>query len=277
MLLERGAEADARDGREHTPLWHAACAVDETAVRALIAAGADVWTPQLGPWSPGRLLLTTPLAPLVAELPGARPLPAGEAAAFREADALTAAFGEQEIWMEGLGVCFVRDLSEDEVIRRLGADPAACPRTGGEDMPFDPTDFDEVDRYVGVAAVPGSPGGCVIVQDGFMPSDAALLEAISAGTEAYGIYVNPKGGTHGTLARDGEYQGNEEVGLTPHQAEPPARWHFRFWQTTQEFPYAANVFAYGCAAAGLRIADGRRAMDLGAPRRWVELPPHLIR
>ena len=277
VLLSHNAEVDARDDDEHTPLWYATCKVNEDSIRALINAGADVWTPQTGLWSPGRLLLTTPLAPLVAELPGAVELPTEEAAAFREADALIAAFGERELWTEGLGITFVRGLSEDELIRRLGADPAQCPEADLEHAPFDPTDYDESLRYVGVTSVPGAPGGCVITQDGYMPSDDAVVRAISAGTDAYGLYFNPKGGTFGTLARDGEAVEHEEIGLPPGEPDPPAHWHFRFWQRGRAFPYDADTLAYACAAAGLRISDGREAVDRRTPRRWVKLPPQLQR
>ncbi|NGO45599.1 ankyrin repeat domain-containing protein [Streptomyces ureilyticus] len=276
-LLSHHAEPDARDEEEHTPLWYAACNADEGIVRALIDAGADVWTPQIGPWSPGRLLLTTPLAPLVAGLPGAVELPTEEAAAFRAADALIAAFGEQEMWTEGLGIAFVRGLSEDELIRRLGADPAQCLEAELEDAPFALDDSDESLRYVGVTSVPGDPGGCVITQEGYMPSDDAVLRAITADTSAYGIYFNAKGGTFGTLARDGEVVEREEIGLSPYEPDPPAYWHFRFWQRKHTFPYGADTFAYACAAAGLRISDGREAADRRAPRRWVALPARLQR
>ncbi|MGP4043895.1 ankyrin repeat domain-containing protein [Streptomyces sp. 2A115] len=277
MLLSHNAETDPRDDDEHTPLWYAACSADEGSVRALIDAGADVWTPQTGPWSPGRLLLTTSLAPLVAGLPEAVVLPTEEAASFRAADALIAAFGERELWTDGLGIAFVRELSEDELIRRLGADPAQCPKADPEHAPFDPADYDESLRYVGVTSVPGDPGGCVITQDGYMPSDGAVLRAITADTTAYGIYFNPKGGTFGTLARDGEVVESEEIGLPPDEPEPSAHWRFRFWQRKHTFPYGADTLAYACAAAGLRISDGREAADRGAPRRWVALPAQLQR
>ncbi|MGA5321464.1 ankyrin repeat domain-containing protein [Streptomyces seoulensis] len=274
-LLAHGADVDARDDFGHTPLWYAVHRTKEAAVRALIDAGADVWTPQEAPWSPGRLLLTTPLAPLVSSLPGAEELPAEEVAALRAADALIAAFGDHPLWTEGLGICFVRDLTEDEVIRRLGADPARCPRTGLEDAPFDTDDFDETLRHVGVRAVKGAPGGCVITQDGYQTSDPELLSAISAGTTAYGLYFNPKGGTFGSLARDGEVVGSEEIGMWGHGLDPDAFWTFRFWQGDPGFPFGADAFAYACAAAGLVIDDGREAVDRHAPRRWVELPPEL--
>ncbi|MEU6355846.1 ankyrin repeat domain-containing protein [Streptomyces sp. NPDC047072] len=276
-LLPHVADVDVRDEQGHTPLWYAIHSMDETTVRALVDAGADVWTPQAPPWSPGRLLLTTPLAPLVQNLPGAVELPAEEIAAQRTADTLIAAFGTQQLWTEGLGVCFVRGLDEDEVIRRLGADPAQCPGADLDHAPFDPADYDESLRHVGVRSVDGAPGGCVIVQDGYMPSDGAVLRAISTGTAAYGVYFNPKGGTFGALARDGEVVAGDEIHIGPHDSDPDAYWTFRFWQREHAFPYGADVLAYCCAAAGLSIDDGRDAVDRHTEHRWVPLPPRLQR
>ncbi|MFE4171666.1 ankyrin repeat domain-containing protein [Streptomyces sp. NPDC056909] len=271
-LLSHGAEADARDDDGYTPLWFAARSVDEGSVRVLIDAGADAWTPQEGPWSPGRLLLTTPLAPLVADLPGAVELPAEDVAAFRSADTLIAAFGDEGLWTEGLGVAFVRGLTEDELIRRLGADPARCPRTDLEHAPFDEADYEESLRHVGVTSV---PGGCVITQEGYLPSDGAVLRAVSTATTAYGVYFNPKGGTFSGLARDGEVVTFEEIGLSARESDPSAYWHFRFWQIRPGFPYGANIFAYACAAAGLSVEDGREAVNPRTPRRWVALSARL--
>lgn len=286
-LLPHVADVDIRDEDGHTPLWSAVHSMDETTVRALIDAGADVWTPQAAHRSPGRLLLTTPLAPLVRDLPGAVELPAEEIAAQRAADALIAAFGTEQLWTEGLGVCFVRGLDEDEVIRRLGADPARCPRSDPDDAPFDAEDYEESLRHVGVRSVDGDPGGCVITQEGYLPSDGALLRAVTAGspeggggpehggTTAYGVYFNPKGGRFGTLARDGETVAADEIGIGPHDSDPDAYWTFRFWQRGHTFPYGADILAYCCAAAGLRIEEGRDAVDALTTRRWVELPEHL--
>ncbi|MYY86941.1 ankyrin repeat domain-containing protein [Streptomyces sp. SID335] len=289
LLLPHVTDVDASDDEGHTALWHAACEGDEECVRTLIGAGADVWTPQTGPWSPGRLLLTTPLAPVVADLPGAVVLPDEEFAAFRAADALVAAFVDEGRWTEGLGIAFVRDLDGAEVVRRLGADPALCPELLPKDAPFDDDeeidmddwddadDYDKSYRFVSVVEVPGDPGGCVITQIGYMPSDETLLGAVSAGTTAYGMYFNPKGGTHGTLARDGVCVEHEEIGLSPDATDPTTYWHFRFWQTGPDVPYDARDLAYACAAAGLRVFDGRPALDGTAPRRRVELPADLVR
>ncbi|MFI0940794.1 DUF6461 domain-containing protein [Streptomyces sp. NPDC021020] len=277
-LLAHGAAADARDEAGRTPLWQAARALDEGSVRALLAAGADAWSPQEGPWSPGRLLLTTPLAPLVAALPGAVRLPAAEAAAFAEADALVAAFDTRGLWTEGLGAAFVRGLTEDELIRRLGADPAQCPPVEIEDAPFDEDDYEESLHYVGVTALPGDPGGCAVTQQGYLPNDGAVLRALSAGTDACGLYFNPKGGTFFTLAREGEVVASDELGTPgprPGQADQEAYWRFRFWQNRPHFPYGANALAYACAAAGMRVPAAREAVDNRSARRWVPLPPHL--
>jgi len=276
-LLPHIADVDVRDEEEHTPLWYAVHSMDEATVRVLIDAGADVWTPQSEPWSPGRLLLTTSLAPLVQDLPGAVELTPEEVAAQQAADALIAAFGEERLWTEGLGVCFVQGLDEDELIRRLGADPALCPTTDLESAPFEPSDYDESLQYVGVRSVAGEPGGCVIVQDGYLPSDDAVLRAISAGTSAYGVYFNPKGGTFGALARDGSVVASDEIAISPHDSDPAAYWTFRFWQRGHTFPYGVDVLAYCCAAAGLTITDGRDAVDPRAPHRWVKLPERLQR
>ncbi|WP_018547087.1 ankyrin repeat domain-containing protein [Streptomyces sp. LaPpAH-108] len=273
VLLDRlgeDADADLRDEDGHTPLWHAVCAMDEDRVRLLLAAGADAWTPQFGPWSPGRLLLTTPLAPLVRDLPGAVELSEAEIAAQRAADALIAAFSTEPVWIEGLGVCFVRDLTEDEVIRRLGADPADCPVEDLDGAEFDGLDWEESLRYVAVRHVDGTPGGCVITQDGYLPSDSPLLRAVSPGTTAYGLYFNPKGGAFGALARDGEVVHTGEIGLWPHDSDP-AYWPFRFWQRDRSIPWGANHLAYACGAAGLTITDARNTADRNARGRWARL------
>ncbi|MFI9585894.1 ankyrin repeat domain-containing protein [Streptomyces sp. NPDC052236] len=276
-LLSCNVDVDVRDDDERTPLWYAVHNMDEATVHTLIDAGADVWTPQSGPWSPGRLLLTTSLAPLAQGLPEAVELPPDEVAAQQSADALIAAFGEEPFWTEGLGVCFVQGLSEDELIRRIGADPTQCPKADLEHAPFDQADYEESLRYVGVRSVDGAPGGCVITQCGYMPSDNAVLQAISAGTTAYGVYFNPKGGTFGTLARDGEVVASDEIGLSPHESDPTAYWNFRFWQRKHTFPHGADILAYSCAAAGLRINEGQYVVDPRTPRRWVALPPRLQR
>ncbi|WP_328781884.1 hypothetical protein OHT68_25330 [Streptomyces canus] len=77
----------------------------------------------------------------------------------------------------------------------------------------------------------------------------------------------------GPQGRTQEAATEQAVGLIP--LDPG--WTFRFWQREHAFPYGADVLAYCCAAAGLRISDGRDAVDGHAPRRWVPLPTRLQR
>ncbi|MEV6023254.1 ankyrin repeat domain-containing protein [Streptomyces sp. NPDC052036] len=94
-FLPRVEDVDtlADDGR--TPLWDAVCHGAREAVELLLAEGADAWSPRLGGRSPGRLALTTALAPLFAGLPNAVPLTAEERTAQEDADRRAAVFHDE--------------------------------------------------------------------------------------------------------------------------------------------------------------------------------------
>ncbi|ARF57621.1 ankyrin repeat domain-containing protein [Streptomyces gilvosporeus] len=276
-LLARTADADARDDEGCTPLWHAVCHGAQANAALLLEAGADAWRSQLGGRSPGRLALTTALAPLFAGLPGAVPLTDEERAAQRDADERIAVF--RGVGTEGLSVAFVLGIDEDEAVRRLGGDPRnspvrdvdAEPGPDGTDLyGFDPYDVDEAERWVGVTGV---NGGCVLIQPSWygMSTDA-VLNALSPGTTAYGVSFNPKGGTFGTFSRNGRTALGEEIGKPGHHSgSPEGHWLYRFWDwDVPEDMWGADVLAYASAMAGLRLTDAA-AVD-GPPRRWVEIP-----
>ncbi|MFG2735865.1 ankyrin repeat domain-containing protein [Streptomyces harbinensis] len=257
----------------HTPLWEAVADGDAEGVAELLAAGAQAWRPEVGPWSPGRLALTTPLAPLVAGLPGAVPLTDEERAAQERADRLIAAFAG--IHGDGLGVAFVRGVGEEEAIARLGADPARFPPLDPERDPgpygtgpggFDPADAGAALRHVGVTGV---DGGCVLIQPfGFRPADEAVLGPLSAGTRACALFFNPKGGVHLSTAEDGTVHHDELHG--PTAESPSGQWLYRHWQHSGgNDAYYARRLAFACARAGLWLGAGRAVS--GPPRRWVEL------
>ncbi|MFF4696846.1 ankyrin repeat domain-containing protein [Streptomyces chattanoogensis] len=279
-LLARGAEVDARDDEGCTPLWHAVCRGAQGNVGLLLEAGADAWSPQLGGRSPGRLALTTAMAPLFAGLPGAVPLTAEERAAQQEADERAAVFAG--VHTEGVSIAFVPGIDEDEAVRRLGGAPCTCPSDEADeddeddDDPddllygLDPWEFDDPERHVGVTGV---PGGCVLVQPvSYELSTGSVLDALSPGTAAYGLYFNPKGGTFGTLSRDGHTVLSEEIGRPVHgDGSPEDYWVYRFWNwDVPDGMWSAGMIAYASAQAGLRVADAG-PMD-GPPRRWVEIP-----
>lgn len=289
-LLRYGAEPDPADAEGCTPLWYAVCRNDEEGAAALLDGGADGWRPCLDGWSPGHLAMTLPaLAPLFARLPGAVLPGAAERAAQAEADRLIDVMRAVE-YTEGCGVAFVAGVTEDELIRRLGADPAGFPVLGPGSYPWDEPGDDDLDEddeddeddaddeeeeggdggvgnWVGVSGV---EGGCVVVQPaGFTPGSEDFLVRVSSGTTAYGVYFNPKGGTFGSLARDGEVVRREEIGLSPFAGDPPEFYRFRFWRTGAGAPYDAASLAYACAAAGVRPTDAEPLNR--RPRRWVRM------
>jgi hypothetical protein len=139
--LARGADVEATLPPGWTPLWKAVCGVQagpvdrpqwrREKVRLLLAYGADPWRPTMGGRSPGEVALWGPLAELFADLPGAPQIPAADRQRQADADALIAAYGWADQWSVGGGsVAFVKGVPVDEVISRLGEDPATCPLGG---------------------------------------------------------------------------------------------------------------------------------------------------
>ncbi|MFF3209834.1 ankyrin repeat domain-containing protein [Streptomyces sp. NPDC002886] len=266
---------DHLDGSGVTALWEAVAHGRADNAAALLAAGADAWTPRIAGRSPGSLALSTDMAALFADLPGAVPRSAQEVTAQREADEQALVF--RGIHTEGLSVAFVAGITEDEAVRRLGTDPERCrvldldrepgPYGTGPDG-FDPS-AEEAERFIGVTGV---PGGCVLIQPfWYGASTPKVLRALSPGGRAYGVYFNAAGGTFGQLSVDGREDEHEEIGLPPYEGSPEGHWLHRFWQWgPEEDLRGARSLAYACARAGMRLEDGR-AVE-GPPRRWVELP-----
>lgn len=272
-------DVDADDGEGQTALWTAVCHWRAENAAALLAAGADPWRPIAADWSPGRLALLSAFASHFEHLPGAVPPSAEERAAAVEADRFSRML--DDAYLEGLGIAFVAGIDEDEAIRRLGASPERCPVLDLDDPPFpfcepsddeddddlDPDDFCDM-RFVGVTGV---EGGCVISQPwGYLPADTNLLGRLSAGTVAYGLYLNPKSGVQGMIARDGAFDQDLGVGLRPEvdYLEPGGgNVLLRFLYACS---YAHGAVGYGCAYTGLRIPDGRAVT--GPFRRWVQVP-----
>ncbi|MGW1658979.1 Mu transposase C-terminal domain-containing protein, partial [Streptomyces atratus] len=236
----------------------------------LLEAGADAWRLCVGKWTPGRLALTTDLAPLVAGMPGAVPLTVAQRAEQARADQLISVFSAEKIYTEGLGVTFTDVIGEDEVIRRLGADPAKCP-VFQQDSEMDQMDlFDAGGKYV--VGVTGTALGCIVSQPFSNELDDDELARRLSPATTYSLFFNPKGGTSGTLFRDGAVVLHEEVGsLTPFADDPPEHWLYRFWQRPGiTFPYDANHLAYACAMGGITKANARDCWALSrGPRRIV--------
>jgi len=274
-LLRHVEDVDVAGREGCTPLWEAVCHGEREAAELLLAAGADAWSPQMGGRSPGRLALTTQLAPLFEALPNAVPLTPEERKAQEDADRRAEVF--RDMHFDGRSIAFVAGIDEETAIRRLGADPAAAAVLDLDREPgpygtgphgFDPGDHELSGRFVGVTGV---PGGCVLVQPtNYRLNTSDVLNALSPGTTAYGLYFNAKGGTFGELSRDGHSELSEEIGLV-FGDEPDLHWLYRFWQWDKPSGmWGAYEVAYASHMGGIRVTD-RRAVE-GPPRRWAEIP-----
>ncbi|MFD9691085.1 ankyrin repeat domain-containing protein [Kitasatospora sp. NPDC059146] len=258
-LAARVADVDApQDGT--TALWEAVLAGRPDNARALAAAGADPWRPQLGGWSPGRLALAGPVPDLFPVPAGEPGLTAAEQATARNARRLLANLGD--FHYGGTGLACVAGIDAAEAVRRLSGEPV-----GEEfmaDFLDDPYDHDQDDSLllVGVTTV---PGGCIVTQPwGYTPSTPGVMARLTAGTFGYGMYANPKSGNQGGIHRDGV---TEDWDLHPGGGPLPGH-------TPEEvltgYLYHYKAIAYACAFAGLHPADARAVT--GPADVWIRLP-----
>ncbi|WTW93585.1 ankyrin repeat domain-containing protein [Streptomycetaceae bacterium NBC_01309] len=264
-----------------TPLWRAVCHGRADNVAVLLAAGADPWRPVILGRSAGALARWTKMARLFEELPGYVPPTDTERAEQAEADRQADVFYEEEYY--SISVAFVAGLDEDEVIRRLGGDPARCPVLDLDTNPgpfgtgpggFDPNDRENAERFLGIRVV---PGGCVVVQpQSYRASSPAVVTQLSPGTRAYGLHISGVKGTYGHLAVDGVSVRGEEIGRTAHGDSSDGHWLYRFWDADPEGVVGrdkleAYQLAYAAAEAGVTITNASQVA--GPPNRWLELSP----
>ncbi|MDN3352209.1 ankyrin repeat domain-containing protein [Actinomadura sp. DC4] len=252
-LAGRVTDVDAVN-RGRTALWNAVYHRRPDNVRALLAAGADPWRPMMAGWSPGRLALASPG---LFTLPGNEAALSGEEAAMAAAaPRLTEIFADH---LDGLGLACVAGIGAAEAVRRLDATPFAVTEAGPCHEPPRP---DDDLKIVGATDV---PGGCVITQPwGYAPQLSEVMAPLSAGTFAYGLYVNPKSGSQGCVFRDGAC---EKWDLHPGGDPFPdatAR------EVLAGHLTSGNAVAYTLAYAGLRPPDGRAVQ--GPPDLWLRLP-----
>ncbi|GLW10881.1 hypothetical protein Misp01_60090 [Microtetraspora sp. NBRC 13810] len=126
LLVAYGAKVDAVNLLGQTPLWEAVRIGRRDAVTALLRAGADPWRRLFGQWSPGLLGLCGPFADLFEDLPGGLRLGPNMRELQDYADVLIDSYGTWKF--EGNPAFgFISGVREEEVVRRLGADPDACP------------------------------------------------------------------------------------------------------------------------------------------------------
>ncbi|GHH56264.1 ankyrin repeat domain-containing protein [Lentzea cavernae] len=247
-LIAEVDDVDAMD-EERTALWRAVHAGRHENVQVLLAAGADPARPMMFGWSPARLSLVTGHP-----LPTTEVLTSEERAAVEERDRLVAALGGIPR-DDGYSLACVAGVDAETAARRLEAEPVEVTEqvwTWDADL-----------AVVGVTTV---PGGCVVMQ----PKGYTAVRVggrLSAGTVAFGMYANPKGGNHGEIWRDGDCEASDlntggGVDLEDNAADVLlAHLH-------QDEPVA-----YCLAFAGLRPTDARA---FTAPDLWLRLPGHVV-
>ncbi|MEV6718338.1 hypothetical protein AB0M48_40580 [Lentzea sp. NPDC051208] len=240
--ISQADDVDAVD-EERTALWRAVHARKPENVRLLLAAGADPALPMMSGWSPARLSLTTD-----------HPLPTGEVltgeerAAVEERDRLVAALGGVP-GDDGFSLACVAGVDAGTAVGLLEAELVEAP---GEEADED---------VLGVTTV---PGGCVLVQpDGYAAAMPGVLDRLSAGTVAYGMYANPKSGNQGSVHRDGEtaaWDLHPGGGVTEEETSA---------DVLLAHLYLDEPVAFCLAFAGLRPTDSRA---FTAPDLWLRLP-----
>lgn len=260
VVAELAARVDDVDAEHEgrTALWEAVFNDRPDNVRALVAAGADPWRPMMSGWSPGRLSLASPTPGLFFPFPpGHEGLTDAETAAVTEADRLTAAL--EGLGYDGYSLTCVRDISAAEAARRLAAEPVDEDEV--EELMEDPED-DEALRLIGLTDV---PGGCVVSQTfGYMASTPVVMELLSAGTIAYGMYANPASGNQGRVARDGKF-----VAWDTHPGGGDPSSTDSAEEILLTYLYQGYAEAYCFAGAALRPTDAR---FLTEPDTYLRLP-----
>jgi Ankyrin repeats (3 copies) len=252
-LAQRVDDVDALwSGR--SALWCAVAENRQENARALVAAGADPGRDMMSGWSPERLSLASPTPDLFGSTASLTP---EELESVRESRRLIDVLGDR--YREGLGIACVADLDVAEAVRRLDAEIVEGDTDRiNEAWMADPIG-DEVIHTMWVTAV---PGGCAVVQPwGFGPSMPGVTRALSAGTTCYGLYVNPKSGSQGSIHRDGELIGWDlHPGGGPNERD----------EVLLPYLYKGRSLAFCFSYAGLRPVDDRSVS--GPPDVWIRLP-----
>ncbi|NDU71834.1 ankyrin repeat domain-containing protein [Actinomadura sp. DSM 109109] len=193
-LASRARDVDALL-RGRSALWNAVYHDRDDNARVLLDLGADPWRPMMDGWSPGRLGAAGVLG-------GLFEVPAGQGPTVGERESVAAGLELAEVFSgvvhDGYSMTCVAGLSAVEAVSRL---PVGEVIVVDDDVPAFDLDFCGDRDIVGVTGV---SGGSVIAQPwSYLARDFGVMEALTPGTFAYGMYANPKSGDQGVIAEDG--------------------------------------------------------------------------
>lgn len=288
MLIEAGADVEALNEAGWTPLWVAVRYGHREKTAALLEAGADPWRIVLGERSAGRIALDGPLADLFEHLPGAPVLNEEEQRLQDEADELIEGFywlrdppsimAMPEPWARTLlavheffCAAFVKGPDEDEVIRRMGADPSACPlwtpEEAGAAMGTIEPNPEESFLWVGT---PPSGGVMTYHGDGILPVNDSICSRVTGGggllasVFAHNDTVN--------VWRDGTKVGWPDPFHDPWPGCPEEAWRCRFGDHAHDSYPLQRSLALMTVLTGVHVEP---EWFVTAPKRAVRLsePP----
>jgi hypothetical protein len=268
LLIERGADVDAVDHRGVTPLWYAVRWGYEEAAAALLAAGADPWRPVVAGRSAGRVALDGPLADLFANLPGVPSVSDEERRRQAEADDLVASYADLKFVANFYCLGFVRGLSEDEIIRRAGADPVNCPPGDLDQYLVLTQPLESSALWVGTPA----SGGVVIVDlAAGLPVSEDFCRGMSAGDVILAsTFDNPAGGDQWVQWwRAGTLLARPSAFDDPRGSDPDEAWLCRFGDKSHGSYSHDRSLALMSMLTGVH-ADARWLLEV--PKRLVHLP-----
>jgi hypothetical protein len=250
-LASRARDLDAFcEGR--SALWNAVYHHREDNALVLAELGADPWRPMMEGWSPGRLSLAGSLGDLF-EVSEDQALTDQERAMADAGPELAEVFSG--ISYDGFSVACIAGLTAVEAVQRL---PAGEVIVSDSHAPWHEEDFCGERDIVGVTEV---PGGCVIAQP-WAYRAVDVLEVVTAGTFAYGMYANPKSGNQGHIAEDGRrVKGDLGPGSDPYP-DSTAR------EVLASFASRRNAIVHCLVYAGLQ-PDSTDCLE--RPDTWVRL------
>ncbi|TLW92933.1 hypothetical protein FFT09_05640 [Saccharomonospora piscinae] len=181
----------------------------------------------------------------------------------QRADSLIASYRWASGWSDfQLEVAVVAGIGEDDAIRRLGAEPAACPRVrspyaavryalGDEDPLYEHDEWvlgpERADAYLGAC-----DGGVAVL--GPTASEGRACRNLSSGTRLASVFFNPKGSLYASCWRDATLLYRTEPGTPPPHERPEERLH-HFGDPEHSSPDEAKVLALLTHHTGVSITQ----------------------